>query len=128
MAWALAEVAGSSRSGADKPCRSALRLDFERPAAVLGPVLFHALAPLAAICFSLAIGALLSRLLGGVVRAAIPAPGRTFVFLAQQATPAFPRSYHAVEQQQASAFDLRGYESAEMPAAKIIQPRKFWVQ
>ena len=31
------------------------RLDFNRPAAVLGPVLFLALARLAAICFSVAI-------------------------------------------------------------------------
>jgi hypothetical protein len=44
----------SSRKGRDSPWRSGLRLDFNRPAAVLGPVLRMALARLAAICFSVA--------------------------------------------------------------------------
>src|SRR5258708_25276652 len=54
MAPALADVTGSNRNGDDKPWRYALRLDFSLPAAVFGPVLFLALARLAAICFSVA--------------------------------------------------------------------------
>jgi len=49
----------------------AFRLDFNRPAAVLGPVLFCALARLAASCFSVTMKALL--LLGGFVGIVIAA-------------------------------------------------------
>jgi len=55
MASILAKVTGSGRNGADRPCRYALRLDFNLPAGVLGPQLSRALARLAAICFSVAI-------------------------------------------------------------------------
>src|SRR5882762_4782498 len=55
MASTLADMMGSSCSGADRPCRNALRLDAILPATVLGPVLRLALARFAAICFSLAI-------------------------------------------------------------------------
>jgi hypothetical protein len=54
MASAFADVLMSSCKGRDRPWRNALRLDFNRPAAVLGPVLFCAFARLAAICRSVA--------------------------------------------------------------------------
>jgi hypothetical protein len=54
-------VAMSSRKGSDRPWRSALPLDFNRPAAVLGPMLFCALARSAAICFSVAMAVVLFR-------------------------------------------------------------------
>src|SRR6266849_683895 len=73
MASAFSNVAMSSRKGRDSPWRNALRLDFNRPAAVLGPVLFCALARLAASCFSVAIKALL--LVGDLVGIVILAPG-----------------------------------------------------
>jgi hypothetical protein len=101
MASAFAEVLLSSRKGRDKPWRKALRLDFNRPAAVLGPVLFRALARLAAICFSVPIEVLL--LLGG--RIAIVAQG-TLGFLAKQAAAVFAGRHQAIEHLQAAAFEL----------------------
>src|SRR5216684_5642916 len=106
MASAFSDVAMSSRKGRDSPWRNALRLDFNRPAAVLGPVLFCALARLAAICFSVATKALL--LLGGLVRIVIVAQATTLGFLAEQATAVFPGCHHAIEHREATAFELSG--------------------
>src|ERR1035438_8202703 len=102
MAVAFAEVSLSNCTGRDRPWRNALRLDFNRPAAVLGPVLFFALTRLAAICFSVAIEALLLL----VVSARTVAPGA--VLLAEQATTVFPGRHHALEHLQARAFQLHG--------------------
>src|SRR6266446_5300866 len=57
-ACAMASTVGSGTNGKgrERPCRYAFRLDARLPSAVLGPVLRLALARLAAICFSLAIG------------------------------------------------------------------------
>lgn len=107
MAAALTEVAGSSRRGADKPCRSALRLDFERPAAVLGPVLFFALARLAAICFSLAIDALHPDYLAVSSGPPFWRRAERSFSLRSRRRPLSRTATIAVEQLQAFPFDLR---------------------
>src|SRR3979411_1655224 len=103
MASAFSDAAMSSRKGRDSPWRNALRLDFNRPAGVLGPVLFCALARLAAICFSVAMKALL---LGDLVGIVILPQAATLGFLAQHAAAVFARRYQAVEHRKATAFQL----------------------
>jgi hypothetical protein len=64
-----------------------------------------ALARLAAICFAVAMEALL---LGGFVGIVTLAPGIMLGLLAKHATAVFPGRHHAIEHLEASAFELRG--------------------
>jgi hypothetical protein len=115
MASAFADVAMSRCNGTDRPWRNALPLDFNRPAAVLGPVLFCALARLAAIYFSVATEALL--LLGGFVGIVTLTPG---VFPMQRIAMA-RRPRRAVEIE--SRLKRFGFDPIALNAEVYVQAR-----